>query len=72
MMDAGLVGKFDQDGNAAGYLVVRFGNAGRADFWDGGLCWWSFREFDPKTYPKAIFETPEQARQFIERKQTNF
>ena len=65
MIEAGLVGQFDEHGNALGYLVIHFGNAGRADFWNGE-CWWSLREFNPKHHRDAIFKTPAQARQFIE------
>lgn len=57
----------DEHGNAKGYLVVKFGNAGRADFWTGD-CWWSYREFNPNRHRDAIFSTVADAEHFVKRK----
>jgi len=58
--------QFDSNGNAPGYLVLKFGNQGRADYWNGD-CWVSFREFSVnEDFRKSVFRYPADAQSFID------
>lgn len=67
MGDAGLLPpKFDENGNAHGYIVLRFGNQGRADYWDG-QCWVNYREFSVgEDFAKAVFGPLKDAQEFAQ------